>query len=532
MDKYKYILLALIVALSLAVRVYKIDSVPPSLTWDEAAVGYNAWTIANFGRDEYGKFFPLYFQSFGEDKQPVHIYATALSVKLLGLSEFSTRLPSAIFGTLNVLLIFFLARILFASNLVGFLSSLFLAASPQNIHFSRFNHEANFALFFFMLGLLLFYKSLKRKDLLPLSILFFILSMISYHAAEIVVPPFIALLAILYYRNFRKNIANLAITAVLVIIFIFIGISQPRLLGTARFGQTVQGKVDIEETALFKQTGNLFLGRINLILNQYSRHFDPKFLFDSGDKNPRLSSQGAGEFYKIDALFLVTGFLFLILKRSKPGLVILAWAFLGPLPSSLVAEAPHAGRTAFMMGSWQIISALGFCTLTCTLKRFKVKWIVGALFLGLLLIFLGYFLRNFFYEFPKRYAIDWQYGMKQAVEYSKDHPEYPFVFMTNLRSQPYIFYLYYLQTPLYDYLNSVQYNKPEKRSNNLVSSYGRYYFDGFNFGVDLPNHEALYILTPSEYDGLMYRSDFNIKKVIYYPNGTNAYYIVSIKKNE
>lgn len=528
MDKYKYILLALIVVLSLAVRVYKIDSIPPSLTWDEAAVGYNGWTIANFGRDEYGKFFPLFFQSFGEDKQPVHIYATAFFVKLLGLTEFSTRLPSAIFGTLNVLLIFFLAR-LFTNNLVGLLSSLFLAVSPQSIHFSRFNHEANFALFFFMLGLLLFYKSLKRKDILPLSILLFFLSMISYHAAEIVVPPFVALLGILYFKNFKDNRANLAITAVLVIGFVIVGIFQPRLLGIARFDQTVQGNVDIEKTALFKQTGNLLLGRINLILNQYSWHFDPKFLFDSGDKNARLSSQGAGEFYKIDALFLIAGFLFLILKRSKPGLIILAWAFLGPLPSSLFAEAPHAGRTAFMMGSWQIVAALGFYTLIGTFKRFQIRWIVGFLFLGLLLIFMVNYLRNYFYEFPKRYAIDWQYGMKQAVEYSKDHPEYPYVFMTNLRSQPYIFYLYYLRTPLYDYLNSVQYNRLKNKSNNLVLSYDRYYFDGFNPVIDLPNYEALYILTPSEYDGLMYRSNFNIKKIIYYPNGTSAYYIVSIK---
>lgn len=524
-----YILLVAIVILASVIRLYRLDSIPPALTWDEAAVGYNAWTIANFGRDEYGKFFPLFFQSFGEDKQPVHIYTTALSVKLLGLTEFSTRLPSAIFGTLNVLLIFFLAKMLFASNLVGLLSSLFLVASPQSIHFSRFNHEANFALFFFMLGLLLFYKSLKRKNILPLSVLCFILSMISYHAAEIIVPPFVVLLGILYFKNFRADRVNLAITAILVIGFIIIGIFQPRLLGTARFEQTVQGNVDIEKTALFKQTGNLFLGRINLILNQYSWHFDPKFLFVTGDKNSRLSSQGEGEFYKIDALFLIVGFLFLIFKRSKPGLVILAWALLGPLPSSLVAEAPHAGRTVFMMGSWQIIAALGFYTLTSTFKRFQARTIVGSLLLIILLIFLVNYLRNYFNEFPKRYAIDWQYGMKQTVEYVRDHPEYSYVFMTNLRSQPYIFYLYYLQTPLYDYLNSVQYNRLESKSNNLVSSYGKYYFDGFNPRVDLPNDEALYILTPSEYDGLMYRSNFNIKKVIYYPNGTTAYYIVSIK---
>ena len=74
------ILLLVIILLGAVLRLYKLDLVPPSLNWDEAAVGYNAYTIANSGRDEYGNFFPLYFLSFGEGKNPIHIYFTALSV--------------------------------------------------------------------------------------------------------------------------------------------------------------------------------------------------------------------------------------------------------------------------------------------------------------------------------------------------------------------------------------------------------------------------------------------------------------------
>src|SRR3989344_517563 len=146
-------ILFLIIILAATLRIYRLDSAPPSLSWDETAVGYNAWTIANWGRDEYGKVFPAFFKSFSDDKHPVHIYATAVSVKLLGLSEFSTRLPSALFGILNVLLIFFLAKLMFSSEILGLFASVLLTISPYNIHFSRFNHEANFALFFFMLGL-------------------------------------------------------------------------------------------------------------------------------------------------------------------------------------------------------------------------------------------------------------------------------------------------------------------------------------------------------------------------------------------
>ncbi len=57
-SKVKIILL-IIVFLSAILRFYKLDTIPPSLSWDEVAVGYNAYTIANWGRDEWGEVFPL-----------------------------------------------------------------------------------------------------------------------------------------------------------------------------------------------------------------------------------------------------------------------------------------------------------------------------------------------------------------------------------------------------------------------------------------------------------------------------------------
>lgn len=523
-----YILLIATVILAAGLRIYRLDSVPPSLSWDEAAVGYNAYTIANNLRDEYGNFLPLFFKSFGEDKQPIHIYITALSVKLLGLSEFSTRLPAAIFGALNVLLIFFLARILFKSDFIGLSSSLFLAISPQNIFFSRFNHEANFALFFFMLGLLLFFRGFNKKSFLPFALVCFLLSTISYHAAEIVVPSIVLLLLILYFKVIIKDKVNVLISSLLLGGFIVLSVFNPRLLGIARYNQTVQGKSDFEKTALFKRTHNYFLGRINLILEQYSWHFYPKFLFESGDKNSRLSAQGSGEFYKADSVFLILGLMYLFRKRSKESLLVFFWALLGPLPSSLFAEAPHAGRAAFMMGSWQIIAALGFFTLIDLFKKVAFKQVISLICLVMLVILLIGYLNYYFNEFPKRYAIDWQYGMKQIVEYVKDNPQYSQVFTTDARSQPYIFFLYYLKTPLPEYLNSVVYNRSESnKSYNSVSYFDKYHFGDWDPLGSLPMEGVLYILTPSQYDGLQYKLVFHVKKVIYYPNGTTAFYIVS-----
>src|SRR3989344_8123081 len=123
------VFLLIIVLLSAILRFYKLDTIPPSLNWDEAGSAYNAYTIANWGRDEWGKFLPLIFTSFRDDKHPVHIYMTAPIVKMFGLSDFTARLSGAIVGVLSVIIIFFLARILFKNDLVGLLSALFLAMS-------------------------------------------------------------------------------------------------------------------------------------------------------------------------------------------------------------------------------------------------------------------------------------------------------------------------------------------------------------------------------------------------------------------
>lgn len=524
-----YGLLFLVSLLASFLRVFRIDTIPPSLTWDEAAVGYNAYTIANYGKDEYGKFFPLYFKSFGEDKQPIHIYTTALFVKFFGLNEVTTRMPSAVFGILNVILLYFVAKVLFKDEYIALLASFFLAISPQNIHFSRFNHEANFALFFFMLGLLFFLKSFKQKKyFLPLSIISFFLSTISYHAAEIAVPLICLTLVILYFKQLRQNKSYLLPVTVLAIGLIIFSFYQPRLFGINRFNQTTQGNTDVEKTEIFKLTHNYLLGRINLVILQYFYHFNPKYLFVSGDKNPILSSQGTGEFYKIDIIFLILGILYLIKNKSKEGFLLLGWALLGPLPSAFFAEAPHAARAMFMMGSWHLVSALGFYFFINFIPKFFWRTISLGIFLIILGISLQNYLNYYYGGFAKRYAIDWQYGMKQMVDYVSKHDEFTSIFITDSRHQPYIFFLYYLKTPLSDFLNTVMLNNAASKNYNNVAGFDKYYFEG-DLLESIPAKGNLYILNSSEYDGLRYKSSFDIKKVILYPNETVAFYIVAAK---
>jgi len=49
------------------IRFYLSSTYPP-LLWDEAALGYNSYSILKTGKDEYGSVLPIIFKSFGDYK--------------------------------------------------------------------------------------------------------------------------------------------------------------------------------------------------------------------------------------------------------------------------------------------------------------------------------------------------------------------------------------------------------------------------------------------------------------------------------
>lgn len=516
MKKIKILLFAGILILALVLRFYKLGEVPPSISWDEAAVGYNAWTILHWGKDEWGRSLPLSFKSFEDDKHPLHIYLTVPTIKVFGLNEMGVRASSAIFGVLNVVIIFFLAKIIFDNNWVGLIASLILAISPYNIHFSRFNHELNFVLFFFMLGLYLLLEGIEKKNyLIVLGFASLGIDLLGYHSAKAVVPPVVILATILYFKDLLKVKKYFLLGILAFSFFVSLLFIEPALLGGARLKQTSSPQ---ERT-------------FHAVKDKYLKHFTYDFLFVRGDTNARLSSQ-TGTFYKSDMFFLALGVLALgwgILKGRKEYLIILIWALLAPIPSSITSEAPHIARAMFMTGSWHLIIALGIYTILKVFKNRYLKIVVGLIIIGILGASLIKYWRGYFSEYRNRYAIEWQYGMKQIVDYVDAHPEYDEVYMTAERQQPYIFYLFYLQTPLSTYLRTVSYNETHSRSASTVRSYSKFHFGLWDVVESPPISHVLYVVTPSDYTGLRHKLSFDTVYTVKYPNGLDAYFLVTAK---
>src|SRR5258706_6264852 len=162
-----YILLTFICIIGALFRFYRLGEYPVGFHRDEAFLGYNAYAISQTVKDMSGNFLPLHLKSFLYSPAG-YSYASIPFIKLFGLNAFSVRFASAFFGSISILLLFFLTWQLFAKvtykYYMSILSAFFLAISPWHINLSRTATENTLVVFFLLLGANLYIFWTKRKN--------------------------------------------------------------------------------------------------------------------------------------------------------------------------------------------------------------------------------------------------------------------------------------------------------------------------------------------------------------------------------
>lgn len=464
MKKQTLILLGLIIIIAFVLRFYKLGVNPPSLSWDEASIGYNAYSIAQTLKDEHGRFLPVdYFSAFGDYKPPVAIYLTALSVKIFGFSDWAVRFPSAFLGTLTVLLTFFLVEELrkyFNSKSLTsrfpLLSSFILAISPWHTILSRQMFEANIAQFFIVLGTLFLLKGLQQGRFLLWGISSLVISLYTFNSTRLFLPLFLGGFVILTWHNLwqqKKYTLLSLILGLLLVIPLIPHLMSP--LGQLRFKEVnifsdasvvlkSNERIALDDNAWWsKIIHNRRIGYGLLFLTHYFDHFNIDYLFFNGDINPKFSTRTNGQFFVVEVVFLVAGLYFLVRKERKLSMFVLMWLLLGLIPAATARETPHALRTEVSLPAWQIISAAGLYYLY---GLFVNKW--KQIFISLVIMALSWeifiYLHNYYVHYPQDFSQDWQYGYKLAAREVESYKErYDKIWVTEKYGRPYIFFLTY-----------------------------------------------------------------------------------------
>jgi len=483
-----FVFLLAIIILAVILRFYKLNTNPPGLYWDEAAFGYDAYSILKTGKDHHGVFLPLFFESFGDWKLPVYHYLLVPSIAAFGLNEFAVRFPSALLGTLTVLLTYFLTKKLFSQvpdtsyqsgvsrpgqqlktdkptpgiwppkpDTLALLSAFFLAISPWHLQFSRGGFESTVGLFFVIVGVYLFLLGLERQKILLFTFSFLLLtfSMYTYHAYRIFTPLFALCLAFIYFGQIKQSLAKLILPLALsillllpLLIFTFSKQGKARAISQSAFKkeEVEVARIDYDQKSkkplrsLSKYLYPTPLYYSYIASNAYLNHFSAVFLFFQGDSIGRHSQVDMGQIYLFEALLLMVSIFAFKNLNTKSAKLMLAWLLISPVPATIVTPTPHAYRTLQMVIPLAFFSGLGAYSLFSRRFKFPLKFLVAVAFLYSFLTYL----HLAFIHYPKKFAADWQDGNRQMVrQIQKYQANFDKIYVTDINQVPYIYLLFY-----------------------------------------------------------------------------------------
>lgn len=464
-----WILFALILALAGLLRLYKLDRLPPGLYWEEVALGYDAYSILQTGRDHHGHPWPIVaFESFGDWKPALYFYVLVPFVWLLGLTEWAVRLPAALSGIAIVVGVGVLSRLMVKpkkkQDQLQLVTMVVTAISPWAILFSRAAWEVNLATALILWGTILFWRGLKsHKSALGLwlaSAILLGLSMYVYHAARIVAPLLglgLAGLALAKKKAEWLQLLLVAVAAFILVTPILTSLGQSAT--QQRFAETtifLDLSVIEDSNRRKERVNNVWWSRLvyhryllfgQEILINFFDHFQADFLFISGDNNPRHSIQYQGQLYYIEAIFLLLGSYALIKSKHPEKWFLAWWLVVGILPSALTKTTPHALRILPTLPIWMLVIGLGIDQVLQLVKKYQ-RWLI----IMILLVYsleLIMFWRFYTQVYPYQYAAEWQVGYKQQIiEIEQQVLVNPGQTITVSRDQgrPAMYYWFYTQT--------------------------------------------------------------------------------------
>lgn len=529
-----HFLLGLIIILALALRMFDLGKIPNGFYSDEAAYGYNAYSILQTGKDEYGNFLPLAFKSFGDYKTPLYIYFLVPFVGLFGLNEVSIRLGSVVLGIGSVMLLYILVKKIFKNNSLALLSALFTSVSPFALQFNRMAHENNLVVFLVLAGLVFFIQMLSNSNYVFLSAAAFILSIYTYHDARVFVPLFALILAIIYRNqlfNFKRKLI-IAVIFSIVLLVPFLNLlrsdafwSRPRFtaissdLGTSLRINEERGediKISYFSPTLFHNKPISY--GLNFIDN-YMKHFSFDFLFLSGDPVKIYSTVGNGPLYIVTAPFILLGLYFLFAKKLSHKWLIFSWLFIPPVASALTRFVPSASRILSIMPVVSILTSIGLFFSLPKKPKPVFRKIFSAVFVCLIALNITYYLHYYYINTPIKYAKEWHYGMREVLsEVEKLQSGYSTVWFSK-NAWGYIYPLFFLKYPPARYQPQAKLSALNEFGFGWVAGFDKYIF------ADIPdkNHRSsgtLYIGNAGDFPDL--------KKPlysVYYPDGQAAFYL-------
>ena len=413
----------LLLLLGGALRLWALGNVPGGMHQDESLSAWNAFALFHEGMDSAGNHFPVYIAGWGDGQS---VMAAWLQLPLLALSggHFNpvlSRLPQAVVSIFTLWTVYCLIKRLFGSS-AGLWSLFLLAVCPWHIMMSRWGLDANFAPGFLIFGLYFFVRGVEEEKFLPLSGLFYGLSLYCYAVIWPIVP-FILVLQIvycLYYKKMRVNRWSLLSAMILFLM------ALPLLLFVLVNNEIIP-EIAFPFITIPKMSG--YRGsEVALTLPEMWTNLRTalSLLWHQNTGSPYDILLPWGLFYDIGRIFIVIGVislvirLFLSFRRKQFSREYFLFAQLagGALTCLLVTAVLHQINSLYI--PLALSEAYGVWTVTEILHKRKALWgyLVAYGLTACYLICLVLFQRDYYTDYRRLVSAYFAEGLEECVDFA------------------------------------------------------------------------------------------------------------------
>jgi hypothetical protein len=565
-NKIYLVMLVGIFILGLSIRLYHLDQNRPNLYTDEAGGNYYTWVDLNNPQISW-----IY-----------KVYPLAMSYAwFLGLTPLAARLPSAFYGSLIPIFIYFLARSIVHQKSVRLTAAFLGAIVPWSFMISRISFaQIPIVICLVCLHFILFIgaKNIRRH----------LISLVPLLIATFLYPSMIIIsllpICLVGYQIFRlasprqKSFASLVLIATSFAVGVsFFGVYKGFSLGSRGIDMAIWRDVNVTadsnlyrglsrlsqptifsfgqktETVANRILYNYPLSVLGVFTKNYLSFFSPDFLFIKGDTTLRQSTGMVGSFFVILAPFLIFGAFSLWNSnvQAKTKIAFLIWILISPIPGAITKDGPgYLLRVVTMMPFLTYLSALGIVEAVKVVDR---RWSVddglrgkklpllstivhslpSIVIFGAITFSTYSFLFGYFHVYPALAASHFEYGFKELSDFQVTHRSLPMLVVWD-GYYPQRQFRFWQQTPASEY-SSFTPKSIEVGASVVYQTFPNLYFSLPKTVEDLrqfiAGSKVPYLVLPADFlvrNPEYKRPDKEMVDVIKYPDGSTAFVIYNV----
>ncbi len=373
----------------------------------------------------------------------------------LGLSPLGVRLASAVYGSLLVIVVYFLGNRFSGGNKkVSLTYSALVAVLPWSYMLSRLGHTHIQIILLLICLHTLFYLRSKQISEYLISLVPLGIAAVYYPAVLFILPFILMSLFFTVYRLIDKKHRRLYLLFFVILTISFGSFVSIRTKIFSSSGRGLQLAIwrDVNTThetdqyralswnsspTLFsfflppeqlanKLVYNRAIANLTTFEHNYFSFFSPDWLFLKGDTILRHSTGQVGAFYPFLIPFMLYGaFVFFKTTNKKIGWVFSLWILASPAAAAITNDgAGYLLRVVTMLPFLTYFCALG---LVESFNLIKKNWRIPY---GLLLSLVGfysayYFFFGYFHVYPALSARSYEYGFKELSDFQVAHNNAP-----------------------------------------------------------------------------------------------------------